>query len=287
MSDTQAQSPRAISASEESQPQFSRSVFSERYGVHWTIIGTIAGIAAGLVIAIIFFKLAEQRKQFAYTTPVTSIRIFDSQSASPAIRVLDSRGEPITEDVYVTEVVFWNSGNVPIEPSDVREPIKIVLSPVKRIIDLRVTGAHRENIANFAVSEAGPPEGPAGNKKAVQLEWEHLDPGFGVRFQVTYVGPSSIEGGLAVDVQGYIVNAEGISVDRSKEASEDPFSVFIIWLLALAVLNLGQSIYGRLTGRGTRRANALHLAVSLTFFIVVILVTVTKSVFFAQPQPPF
>lgn len=295
MSDNLPQPVGASLAPEQSEPQRPPSVLSERYGVPWTIIGTIVGIVAGFVVAFFFFKLSEQRKQFAYTNPVTSIRIFDSKSASPAIRVLDSESQPITEDVYVAEVVFWNSGNVPIEPSDVRgEPIKLILSPVARIIDLRVTGATHDNVGKFVVSEVNLPDEGGNNRKAVQVQWEHLDPGFGVRFQVTYTGLPTGESGLVLDVQGNIVSTEGLSVDSTNKPSQNisiprltrfAITVFICWTMLL--------IFWRVSGRikwfsGSNRYRARPLVLTLMMatlqlaFIFDIWV-----IFFPPPQPPF
>lgn len=315
MSDNQPQPAGSISASEQYEPQRPPSVLSERFGVHWTIIGTIVGIVAGVVVAFFFFKLSEQRKQFAYTSPVTSIRIFDSKSASPAIRVLDALGKPITEDVYVTEIVFWNSGNVPIEPSDVREPIKFVLSPVTRIIDLKVTGATRDNIAKFVVSEADVSGVAENDRKAVQILWDHLDPGFGVRFQVTYVGLPSTETELAIALQGYIVNAEGLPVGESNRGTREFLigSVFGFlaslvsgsFLLLIVQLLLGKKMPGSLTltfseilkqtaATRPRRSNrnmkssVVRAVILLTIIVLVTALAFTiVNVFYLQPQHPF
>jgi hypothetical protein len=295
MSDNLPQPTKAISASEQSEPQRPPSVLSERYGVPWTIIGTIVGIVAGFVVAFFFFKLSEQRKQFAYTNPVTSIRIFDSKSASPAIRVLDSQSQPITEDVYVAEVVFWNSGNVPIEPSDVRgEPIKLILSPVVRIIDLRVTGTTHDNVGKFVVSEANLPDGSGNNRKAVQVQWEHLDPEFGVRFQVTYTGLPTGESGLELDVQGNIVSTEEVSVDRTNRASQGisiprlvrfGVTVFLCMTILLIFLRVIEKFkWFPDSSRRVIRSLSLVLMMIIAQLLAVFDIWV---IFFPQPQPPF
>ncbi|HEY0349529.1 MAG TPA: hypothetical protein VGC60_15385, partial [Pyrinomonadaceae bacterium] len=59
----------------------------------------------------------------------TPFKIFDSESSTPKLRVLDDNDNLITDNIYLSEVLLWNSGDTPIEPADVREPISVRLLP--------------------------------------------------------------------------------------------------------------------------------------------------------------
>jgi hypothetical protein len=89
------------------------------------------------------------------------------------LKVLDSKGDVITENVFAANVAVWNTGNAEIPKGAVREPFRIVLSGNVTPLDLS------------AISYSSPYQGfhiePNGS-----VSWEHFDEGHGFRARIVY-----------------------------------------------------------------------------------------------------
>jgi hypothetical protein len=106
----------------------------------------------------------------------------------------------VKDNVYLFTVTFWNSGELSIEPEDVRIPVTLTISPCKKILDYQIIEAAHPNIADFSLREV---ENSYTNSKSIVINWNHLDPNFGVKIQVIYAGtenPSISFDGMIVGV---------------------------------------------------------------------------------------
>jgi hypothetical protein len=164
-----------------------------------------------IVISISLFFLSQKRRSIAFAKARKPYKIFDSTSSTPKLKVLDENDDPISENVYLIEVMLWNSGDLPIEPAEVRIPVCITLSPCSKILDYKIIQQPHPEIANIRLTEEIDPANS--QKKLLCFQWEHLDPKFGAKVQVIYAGTEDTEIGII----GYIVGVSAF-VDESQEA---------------------------------------------------------------------
>lgn len=152
-----------------------------------TFIGYIIGIS-GIVLSIVFYIASKKEKAPTYKI-FPSARgayiVYYHQNSSPTIRVLDKDSTLVEEDVNLIVVTFWNSGELPIEPEDVRVPVHLTLSPCNKILDYTIIKSTYPDVSNFTLTEE---ENPDTNSKSLIINWSHFDPGFGLEFQVIYSG---------------------------------------------------------------------------------------------------
>ena len=120
-------------------------------------------------------------------------KIFDSSLTSPSIKVLDSEGKIINEDIYLSTVTIWNAGELPIEPKDVRKPFQIKLSNIKAILDFSIVKEVDQEISRFSLNKL--------NSNTIGISWQHFDPQQGIRVQIIYIANKKAH----IDIEGKII----------------------------------------------------------------------------------
>jgi hypothetical protein len=163
-----------------------------------------------IAISIFLFILSRKTRRIAFLKTDAPFKIFDSESSTPKLRVLDQNDELITDNIYLSEILLWNSGDVPIEPADVRDSISVRLFPCKKILDYKILHQERPEIANIVLRENHNPDNS--NEKILIFGWSHLDPGFGAKVQIIFVGTEETE----ISVNGYVVGIP-MFTDESRE----------------------------------------------------------------------
>ena len=153
-----------------------------------------------LLLSVYFYFESLQRRE-PYYLPYQSAQIYNKAVASPKITVIDSTGKPVSGDIHVLEVSFWNNGKLPIEPSDVRTPIVFEFPNGYRLLDSKVVHENKPAITAFMLFELPISEN---SSPRIKLEWAHLDPGLGARIQFIYVGEANPE----LKINGDILDAE-------------------------------------------------------------------------------
>jgi hypothetical protein len=137
-------------------------------------LGTaIVGIVAGLLIGLYFYYKGERFGQISMG--VDQVQVFDkTRMGHIPLKILDAAGRIITENVFVANVVIWNSGNDEITSSSIREPFHIGLENNTTPLDLSL------------VSSSSPYQGfqitPDG-----KIYWKHFDANQGFRLRIVYV----------------------------------------------------------------------------------------------------
>ncbi|MBZ5538848.1 MAG: hypothetical protein LAO31_23120 [Acidobacteriia bacterium] len=156
-----------------------------------------------ILLSVFFYMKAQKRRDPRYVVYEPPAKVFDSKLSAPGLRVVDGEGQPIQDDVHVVTASFWNAGDLPIEPEDVRQTVVFSITPARRILSATIMGQTHPNISAFSVLTLPPTD--QSDSRYVQLSWRHLDPGFGVRFQVIYVGAATAHfrfGGNIVGTEG-------------------------------------------------------------------------------------
>jgi hypothetical protein len=140
---------------------------------------------ASIALAVFFFLRSRKEKRIAYRASFFPSRIFDRTVSSPRITVVDDEGKPMESNIYVTEVMLWNAGDLPIEASDVRKPLTIELNDCDRILDYKILLETHPDIFKFSISEDAQ-YADVQKKKALLLKWDHLDPNVGIKIQIIF-----------------------------------------------------------------------------------------------------
>jgi hypothetical protein len=88
-------------------------------------------------------------------------------------------------------VTVWNSGDLPLEPDKIRNPLQILLTGGDtRVLDARVDYSTNNNISNFGFTETykniGGKEIKINENGVTEIHWKHFDPGEGFRFKIIY-----------------------------------------------------------------------------------------------------
>lgn len=234
-----------------------------------------------LVAAYLFYVKSQKEAVPSFTVTPSQFKIFDSHIASPKIKVYDSHGQVIDENVYLAEVVFWNSGNIPIEPRDVRIPVRLVLTPCKAILDYKIIRETRPIVAAMQLAE-DTSANLAPQTKSLILTWNHLDPGFGGRFQVIY---SSSEP-ASISFDGYIVGTKGLLSVAPR--GQEPFLLMLFDFLAAGVfVACGLFVIGLIFVliKKDLRQKVEYKKIIIIFLFAIILLLV-RFVFLVPLEPP-
>lgn len=240
------------------------------YNVFTTLLAVL-----GIFFSIWFFYLSQERREPYYIVN-DSIQIFDSQSSLPSIKVNDKAGRPVTDSIYVAEILFWNAGKRSIEKEDIRVPISIQLSKAKSIIDVMVVKQTKPEILDFSVS-ANHQE-----KNVVDISFKHLDPGLGARIKVVYTGVED----PGVVFRGSILGA-GFSNGSSlaRRVFSNKITLFLSALLGAVLAQIVGTVEKRLiVGDISSRRRKITTALALFIFILILMVIL--KIFFASKVAP-
>lgn len=158
-------------------------------------------------------------------------KIFDSSITSPAIKVLDKKDQLINEDIFLVTATFWNAGELPIEPEHIRKPVHINLSSVKRILDYKILNQVDPDIARIKIEEVVTPKGQTSNSE-LRVTWSHLDPGYGARFQIIYIGEEDTEVSFSGKISGVDKIKNSKPLGKRYKFIETIFTIFIILIIA-------------------------------------------------------
>lgn len=197
----------------------------------------------GIILAIVFYFKSQKEKIPTYILPEPNeiSIVYDSQKSSPSIRVLDKDSTLVKDNVYLFTATFWNSGNLPIEPEDVRTPVVLTISPCKKILDYKIVAATYPDIANFTLTEIKSVDSLS---KSLMLKWNHLDPNFGLMIQVTHTGSLK----PWIKFNGMIVGVEGLKNGKTHTQSDKLlFNAFLslICLAVLAIVIKSESLFNK------------------------------------------
>lgn len=213
-----------------------------------------------LLLSVHFYLESLQRRE-PYYLAYQSAQIYNKAVASPKITVIDSAGKPVSGDIHVLEVSFWNNGKLPIEPSEVRTPIIFEFPDGYRLLESKVVRENKPAITSFTlfelpISEASSPR--------VKLEWTHLDPGLGARLQFIYVGEANPELKINWNIlDAEIKNGSGL---LKRMLPESVRVIFLMVLCAVAII-LVESIEVKQTLNRSKRFVLVSALVKLLIIL--------------------
>jgi len=239
-------------------------------------------------LTIFFYLNGQKERKPVYQIAEPYSIVYDSSVSSPKISVIDSSGKLIQDDIYLITISFWNAGDLPIEPEDVRSSVILHIKPISRLLDFSIITQTDPNIIGFTLSEI--PQSPSSTEGQLLLSWTHLDPGEGARFQIIYTGQKD----SAVSFSGNILDVHKISNNNPSSQSR-PISIL---LLIIALLSIIVSILGILLMRASFLIGAsreykgfkvqkafiwVSFIISVIFSLYIIIIVINQI----SAKPPF
>ncbi len=150
----------------------------------FNILTLVLTILFGL-LSIYFYRVSRQKREIAVLWSDIST-VYNSKSSTPKISVLDADKKLVTNDILLVTLTFWNSGNLPIEPSDLRVPMAVLFKKCDRVLDSTVLKSTDPQLSKFTFETPDVTDAPS--DKGVIIHWEHLDPNMGAECQFIYAG---------------------------------------------------------------------------------------------------
>lgn len=216
----------------------------------------------GILLSVWFYYQAQQRREVAYLLSSSFSLIYDAESAAKQFTLLGPNGERVAENVYLANAVIWNSGDVPLEPEEIREPVKLVFTDVGTVLSARIVGTTHGPITRARLTTT---TDTARRSAAVAVDWAHLDPNFGFKIQVIFSGSEE----AAAKVAGSIVN----TVIRPAALADFPRRSWIVIIpLGLVLTIIMVYLTDRLEERFGKRTALLSFIGMLTTMIGAVLI---------------
>jgi hypothetical protein len=152
-------------------------------------LGLIIGLI-GLAIGIVSYFNTVKNKEISYNIFGPSYKVFDKEviEGESGLKIFAKDSTKVNQNIYLTTISIWNSGDLTINKSDVRKQIAIKLNGIDKIIDFKVIKEIESGISKFAYEV---------NKDSIyNFDWNYFDPNHGLKFQVLYLGDESLSGEL-------------------------------------------------------------------------------------------
>lgn len=270
--------------------------FKEDIKRPFNILNLSLTIIFGLLAFVLYFY-SQYEKRIAYTFS-RPYKIYDSKAFSPKIRITDQSGYWINEDVYLVRATIWNDGEVPIEPSEVRRPLTVILSPSSKILDIKIINQVQPDIAQYKIAESSDIQTHPHSQR-ISINWDHFDPKFGISFQIIYTGSEITKPSL----EGYIVGVHEFHDEEELYISRYlPFklnvylTVFIIGgllplLLVRSISFISREVKKALGDKESQITNdKSRTTLIYPLLYIVIMILVLLFIFFillAKVEPPF
>lgn len=243
------------------------------------LIGYIIGLF-GIVLSIYFYISGIESKELSYNSYLDSYKIYD-QSINSTNKISLYKGDArIEQNVYLTTFAIWNSGDLPIEPGDIRDSLEIKFNGVNQILDIKITKEIQPGISKFKLARIS-------NNK-IKLNWKYFDPSDGIKFQIIYTGNPT----LVPTIEGKILKTEFVEF---KSFRNDWFNKSFLWILPLIFLFL--LIYGFiLIKRGVKKLSPENnkgkvLKINVLFGLIILYAVMIPVMyylyFFAPSKVPF
>lgn len=167
-----------------------------------TVIAYIITVIS-IVVSVSTSYYFYQRGQRAglISTSVEQIQIFDRQRIGTLpLKLIGADSSPITNNVFVANVTIWNAGNAEIRREDVRKPLRLLIASGIKPLDMVATFPD-DNLGKISINQEG------------IIDWEHFDPGSGLKVRALYESAEM----LPIELAGTIAGIGDVSVYAKDE----------------------------------------------------------------------
>ena len=148
----------------------------------------------GIGIGIYFYFQSKEFRAISYQVDKTASIIYDITNTSSKVKLIEADSSPISQNVYYVRGKIWNSGNMPISISDVRQQLVLSLNSCKRILDFKIEKQYEDSTQKFQLTKV--------TENKLGISWHYFDPHNGFSFQLIYLGSENPEPALNGKILG-------------------------------------------------------------------------------------
>ena len=189
-----------------------------------TIISLLAWIIP-ISLTIYLFILQRKEREPVYAVKNEANLIYDKNNSSSRLKIYLDDSIPIINNIYVTNLVIWNRGKLPIEKKDVRKDIEIYPLDSTSILDYKIVDETHSGISNFKLDKID---------NRLKLDWDYFDPSFGLEIQLIY---TSVDKKERVKVSGYVLgNSVNQVIKREKSHLGENLTFLISAIMTIILL---------------------------------------------------
>lgn len=253
------------------------------------IIGFIIGLI-GLIIGLVSYLNTVKKKEISYNVFEPAYKIFDNEAIDDEsnLMILTKDSLKVEQNIYLTTIAIWNSGDLTIKKSDVRKRIALKLEGINKIIDFKLIKEVDAGISKFTYEV---------NKDSIyNIDWKFFDPNNGVKFQMLYLGEEKLSGKISGNiletsfVEFIPADIKGGSIEmKSKTYRIILFIVLILMTISIIILSILR------IRRKIRKEEKIEVKLSIDFimtviypiFMLIIIGYATYIFFFRITEVPF
>lgn len=210
------------------------------------LIGHIIGIPFGIIAAILFgLYTTKTRDPILLINPNKSTLIKQSDVQEHKLKIYDSQGVQITEDLNILTFYFFNNGDESIKRDNILKPLTVQFSEPIKIIELNKLKVSRD-LCQIKMSIVD------SIKNIIGIEFKILEKDDGFTGQVMYAGNPHVKIVLDGTIEGFV------NIKESKRDNPIPLYsaiiacalLFLLILLLVAIyISYNKSAYKRKFGR--------------------------------------
>jgi len=187
-------------------------------GIFWTILTALISI----ILAIALYKTSKKEREIVYYLKNEPSKIYDNTNASSRIKLISNDTTIIKENVYVSNLVLWNRGQLEIKKTDIRKPFTIKEKNKAKIIDYKIVNSTKPEISKFILIP---------KDSLLFIDWDFFDPNFGLELQVIYSGNNMSQ----VIIDGYVLGSGIKEIELKSARTETRIKYFVLFSFFLAV----------------------------------------------------
>lgn len=188
----------------------------KKSNLFWTSIG----ILGSLIVSLGGHIVSQKESEPLYSITKEPTLIYSKDDLSSKIKFIYNDSLLINKNVYISNVVIWNNGNLEIQKGDVRKDFIIGFIDTCNILDYRIINQIPTDFDNFNIIS---------KRNILHLNWNHFDPNTGLEIQIIYSGDKK---SLPV-VEGSVLGREFKRVysNKIKTTLNLGFFVFVTFIM--------------------------------------------------------
>jgi hypothetical protein len=179
----------------------------------------------GVVFSIFTYFHTEKHGELSYS--ILTQKIFDPNNLR-GFKLLSPDGSVVNQQVFASEVVLWNSGDLSLSAASdrIRDPVTIALS--NGLINYFVIGSlNFVNSDNYTIALSN-------DQKSANIRWTFFDPGQGIRLTFVHSGVSEIND-LTVTGKFFEATLVSRTVGKTPGFEKIRSFMFVVTLIGCAI----------------------------------------------------
>jgi len=226
------------------------------YSVLFNVAALLLSILS-IVVTISIYYCSKQKKEITYYIFPNTYTIYQNDHLSPNIKLIND-STVINENIYALSGQVYNTGNIAINKSDIRKPLKIKFEGIK-ILHIELIASKLDS--NFKTIQT--------SDNSFEVYWDYLDPSDGFLFYILYTGVKNPEAIVSGKIQD-ILSFRGVllpSYEKRFESEHLKLTIIIYVLSAILFSVLVRYLWVKFSIRLTK----LNKILIKILFVVILL----------------